>query len=257
MLCSSGGSDWLESEGQAERVEGGFRITARKVFSSGCPAGDMLMTSAIYDDPSAGPTVLHFGVSFKAEGVKILDTWRVLGMRGTGSHDVALEQVFVPDAAISGRRPKGKWHPLFHAISLVAFPLIYSAYLGVAEAARAKAIAQAKKRPTHDTIQQVGALENAYFEASLARDRMVALVESAPPSPETTSASMACRAICARGAIDTVTRALELLGGGAFYRERELERLFRDIQGARFHPLREAAQLTYAGRLALGLDIDG
>ena len=68
ILVSSGGSDWLPSSGRAERVEGGYRVTARKIFASGCPMGDMLMTSAVHDDPEAGPTVLHFGVPFKAEG---------------------------------------------------------------------------------------------------------------------------------------------------------------------------------------------
>ena len=84
--------------------------------------------------------MLHFAVPLKAEGVRSLDTWRTLGMRGTGSNDLQLDQVFVPDAAISGRRPAGKWHMLFHIISLIAFPIIYSAYVGVAEAARAKAL---------------------------------------------------------------------------------------------------------------------
>ena len=50
---------------------------------------------------------------------------------------------------------------------------------------------------------------------------------------------------------------MEVAGGVSFYRKAELERLFRDVQGARFHPLREHAQLLYSGRLALGLDIDG
>ena len=40
VLISSGGSDWIDSSGQAEKVDGGFRVTARKVFSSGCPVGD-------------------------------------------------------------------------------------------------------------------------------------------------------------------------------------------------------------------------
>jgi acyl-CoA dehydrogenase len=44
-------------------------------------------------------------VPLKAEGVEILDTWHLMGMRGTGSHDVMLSGVFVPDAAVSGRRP--------------------------------------------------------------------------------------------------------------------------------------------------------
>src|SRR5437764_9512418 len=41
VLISSGGSDWLDSSGKAEKVDGGFRVTARKVFSSGCPMGDL------------------------------------------------------------------------------------------------------------------------------------------------------------------------------------------------------------------------
>ncbi|MFZ0810207.1 MAG: acyl-CoA dehydrogenase family protein, partial [Bradyrhizobium sp.] len=62
VVITSGGSDWLTASGTAERVEGGFRINARKVFVSGLPAGDLLMTQAIYDDPERGRTVLHFAI---------------------------------------------------------------------------------------------------------------------------------------------------------------------------------------------------
>ena len=58
-------------------------------------------------------------------------------------------------------------------------------------------------------------------------------------------------------AIDTVERAMMVAGGGAFYRSKGLERRFRDVQAARFHPLQEPAQLDLSGRLALGLDLDG
>jgi acyl-CoA dehydrogenase len=258
ILVSSGGSDWLASAGTAEKVEGGFRITARKVFSSGSPAGDLLMTSAVLDDPEAGPTVLHFAVSLKAEGVTILDTWRTLGMRGTGSHDVELKGVFVPDAAISGRRPQGKWHPLFHGISMIAFPLIYSAYLGVAEGARAIALGAAKKKTPDEALTQlVGEMETAYFAAETTVGAMIAMALCARPGPETTSRMMAGRTLAGQAAIRTVERAMEAAGGAAFYRSLGLERAFRDVQGARFHPLQEKPQARYAGRLALGLDIDG
>jgi alkylation response protein AidB-like acyl-CoA dehydrogenase len=106
VILSSGGSDWLQGSGTATRVDGGFRINGRKIFASGAPAGDLLMTSAVYDDPETGPSVLHFAVSMKAEGIKLLDTWRVMGMRGTGSHDIELTDVFIPDSGVSLKRPK-------------------------------------------------------------------------------------------------------------------------------------------------------
>jgi acyl-CoA dehydrogenase len=63
--------------------------------------------------------------------------------------------------------------------------------------------------------------------------------------------------LAGQGAIRTVERAMEAAGGASFYRRIGLERAFRDVQGARFHPLQEKPQLRYAGRLALSLDIDG
>ena len=258
ILVSSGGSDWLKSAGTATKTEGGFLINARKIFSSGCPAGDLLMTSAVYDDPETGPTVLHFGVPLKAEGVTILDTWHVMGMRGSGSHDTELKNVFVPDAAISGRREQGKWHMLFHLISMIAFPLIYSAYLGVAEGARAKALAIVRKKPEDGNLPYlVGEMENAFAAATMAVEQLIHNAETSQPGPETTNRAMIARQLAGQAAIRTVERAMEVAGGASFYRRVGLERAFRDIQGARFHPLQEKAQLRYTGRLALGLDIDG
>ena len=51
----------------------------------------------------------------KAEGIKLLDTWRVMGMRGTGSHDIELTDVFIPDSGVShlerwGQTLKGSRH---------------------------------------------------------------------------------------------------------------------------------------------------
>jgi acyl-CoA dehydrogenase len=257
VLVSSGGSDWLQSAGTAEKVEGGFKVTARKVFSSGCPAGDILMTSAVYDDPDAGPTVLHFGLPLKAEGVTIHDTWRTLGMRGTGSHDVEAAGVFVADAAVAARRPQGKWHPLFHTISMVAFPIIYSAYLGVAEYARGRALEAARKKTADEALTQlVGEMETALRACEVAIADMIHNAVTSTPGPQTTNRAMIGRQLAGQAAIRTVEKAMEVAGGGAFYRAFGLERAFRDVQGARFHPLQEKPQLRYAGRLALGLDID-
>jgi acyl-CoA dehydrogenase len=100
-------------------------------------------------------------------------------------------------------------------------------------------------------------MENAFSSADMAWGMMVANAEIGAPGPETTNRTMTGRTVAGQAAIRTVERALEVAGGAGFYRGMGLERAFRDIQGARFHPLQEKAQLRYAGRMALGLDIDG
>jgi alkylation response protein AidB-like acyl-CoA dehydrogenase len=258
VLVSSGGSDWIAGSGKAERVEGGWRITARKIFASGAPIGDVLVTSAVWDDPQGGPTVLHFPLSLRATGVTVLDTWHVLGMRGTGSHDIAIEGAFVADTAIMLRRPQAKWHLLFHVISLLAIPLIYSVYLGIAEAARDIAVERARsRRDGQDISYLVGEMENELAAAQFAHRDMLDAAATAEPGEQTTNRVMTGRAILARSAIRSVEKAMEVAGGAAFYRDLGLERRFRDVQAARYHPLQDKAQLRYAGRIALGLDIDG
>ncbi len=258
VLISSGGSDWLPSSGTATRTEGGFRIDARKAFASGVPAGDLLLTSAVDADAEGGPEVLHFAVPLKAENVRLLDTWRTIGMRGTGSQDVEIAGFFVPESAIAGRRPQGKWHPLFHIISMVAIPLIYSVYLGVAEAARDRALALAARRKDDPGLPYaIGAMDRELLAARLAHRRMIEIAADGTPGPATTNEVMAARALTGAACVRTAEKAMEVTGGMSFYRAHELERLFRDVQGARFHPLGDTAQLHYAGRMALGLDIDG
>ena len=258
VLVSSGGSDWLAGSGTARKVDGGYSVTARKIFSSGCPSGQLLVTSAVLDDPQAGPTVLHFPVPLDAPGVKILDTWHTLGMRGTGSHDILLQDVFVPEAAITGRRPQGKWHHLFHVVVMIALPIVYAAYVGVAEAARDLAVRQAaRKRDDAGLVDLVGEMDNELATAQMALDAMIATAATAQAGPETTRRTTIARTLCGRAAIATVDKAMAASGGAAFYRDLGLERLFRDVQGARYHPLQEKAQVRYAGRMALGLDIDG
>ena len=86
---------------------------------------------------------------------------------------------------------------------------------------------------------------------------MVAFSETAQPGPETTNTIFIHRTLVARSAIRTVDLALDVAGGASYFRRLGLERLFRDVQGARFHPLPEDPQRRLAGRMALGLPIDG
>jgi acyl-CoA dehydrogenase len=86
---------------------------------------------------------------------------------------------------------------------------------------------------------------------------MVAFAETAQPCPETSNTIFIHRALVCRDAIRTVDLALDAVGGAGYFRRLGLERLFRDVQGARFHPLQEGPQRQLAGRMALGLPIDG
>jgi alkylation response protein AidB-like acyl-CoA dehydrogenase len=255
ILLSSGGSDWIRGSGKAEKVDGGYRITARKIFTSGSPIGDVLMTGAVVDEPD-GPKVIHFGLPMKSPHVKVLDTWKTMGMRGTGSHDVMVDGHVVPEEAVALKRNQGEWHMLFHIISMIAFPLIYSAYLGVAESARNIAIDLAKKRePDAHVISLAGQMETELRAAQYALGNMIAVAERGDPSPATTNEIMIGRSLVARHAIAANELAMETAGGAAFYRDNGLERRFRDVQGARYHPMRVGAQQEFSGRTALGLDI--
>ncbi len=256
LLLSSGGSDWLQSSGKAVKVEGGFLVTARKVFASGAPAADLLITSAVYEDPEQGPTVLHFAVPLHAEGLSIEPTWQALGMRGTGSHDVVLSGVFVPDAAVTLRREPGKWHFVFHLISMVAIPLVYCVYVGVAEAARDRAVQLARKGCTDEHLcYLVGGLDNELTAARLALQHMISTALTSQPGFETTNQIMTGRTLVVRAVLGVADLAMEIAGGSAFYRKLGLEKLFRDLQGARYHPLREATQRTLSGQIAFGWDL--
>ncbi|MBO4225543.1 acyl-CoA dehydrogenase family protein [Bradyrhizobium neotropicale] len=257
ILLSSGGSDWIGGSGRAEKVDGGYRITARKVFSSGSPAGDLLMTSAVLESEGEPATVLHFGVPMNSPHVKVLDNWRTLGMRGTGSNDVVIDGHIVPEAAVAAKRKAGEWHPLFQIIATTAFPLIYSVYLGVAESARDIAIATAKRKtPDQHAIQLAGRMDTELAAARLAREWMLAAVRLNAPSAATVNQVMMGRQLVARHAIAAIEYAMELAGGAGFYRATGLERRFRDIQAARYHPLQSGPQAQYAGSMALGLPVD-
>jgi alkylation response protein AidB-like acyl-CoA dehydrogenase len=254
MLLSTGGGDWLDGSGTATLTEGGFIINACKSFVSGVPAGDILITSAVYEDPTAGKTVLHFALPMNTPGVSIEPVWQAMGMRGTGSHNVRLSNVFVPEQKIALQRPAGKWHPAFHLITAIAIPIVYSVYVGIAEAARNLLVRQASKRQNDfHTCYLVGGLENELATAKLALQRMIALSESNQPSLTTTNQVMMGRTIVAKSVLNTMDLAMEIAGGRAFQRSFGLEKLFRDAQGVRYHPLREEVQRQLAGKLALGV----
>ena len=253
MLLSTGGNDWLTGSGSATRTEGGYLFSGRKRFVSGCQSGNLLMTMAICDGE-----VLHAAVPMTAKGIRIEETWRTLGMRASGSHDVVLEDVFVADSSISVRRPAGQWHPFFHMVTLVAFPLIYSVYRGVAEKLREETLRlAARRRDDADTQLQIGAMETALAAAVAAHEQMLQMGETGTPGEQTSATMMTLKRAMTENLLEMASRALDAAGGSAFYRDNGIERLFRDLQGARYHPFTLLPQQKLAGRIALGLTADG
>jgi alkylation response protein AidB-like acyl-CoA dehydrogenase len=193
----------------------------------------------------------------RQRGVTVLDNWRTMGMRGTGSNDVLLEDVFVPDDAIALRRPRGQWHPFYSLNVVVAMPIVLSVYLGIAEAARDLAVQQVqRKRDDPDVWYLLGEMKSALTTAQMAVHGMIDICANYEftPDVQTANQTLIRKTIAAQSVLKTVEKALAAIGGGGFFTSVGLERLLRDVHGAEFHPLQEKRQHRFTGRIALGLD---
>lgn len=255
QLVSTGAADWMASNGSATRVDGGYRVTARKSPASGAPTGDVVVTSARWDEAPDGPQVVHCSIPFAADGVSVEETWDTMGMRGTGSHTVVLDDVFVPESSVALVRPADVWHPVWGTVLGVAMPLIMSTYVGVAEAAAERAIALGGSRS--GAVGTVSLLGRMLSRLAVARDVAGAMVRGSDGlrfdnTVEYASLTLARKTAVTEAVIDTVRLALEL-GGQAFSTDAGIERLYRDVHGALYHPLPAQQQEQFTGRVALGL----
>jgi len=91
------GSPYMPT-GRATRVEGGYRLSGRWSFSSGCDNCDWNFLGGVVEDGSDAPLVqrMHAFLVPRADA-PIIDTWRVMGLQGTGSKDLVVEDAFVPE----------------------------------------------------------------------------------------------------------------------------------------------------------------
>ncbi|MFE7723347.1 acyl-CoA dehydrogenase family protein [Nocardia rhizosphaerihabitans] len=252
ILVSTGASDWVESNGAAVRVDGGYRVSARKAPASGCEVGDVLVTSIRYEDE--GDQVLHCAIPMTAPGVSIDKTWDTLGLRASGSHTVVLDDVFVPDAAVSMIRPAGVWPPVLNVVIGAALPLVLAAYLGVADSAVELTARLLAGRTEPHTLQSAGEMLNAYTTAA---DLVAAMFTDSDNlrfanTDEYAGRTLSRKTVAADALITTVRLAIETTGGAGYSRSCDLERLYRDIHGCQFHPLPRAKQTRFSGRVLLG-----
>lgn len=90
-------------QGEARVVEGGYRVTGRWAFASGCQHCSWLFGNCVVIEggkPRPGPIdgmPQLRGMLFRAGEAEILDTWKVAGLRGTGSHDITVTDLFVSE----------------------------------------------------------------------------------------------------------------------------------------------------------------
>jgi alkylation response protein AidB-like acyl-CoA dehydrogenase len=129
-------------------------------------------------------------------------------------------------------------------------------YMGIAEAARDRAVALVRAAPRPESALLVGELENSLTAARLAWQHMVANAANYDfaPAVERANAALIAKTLFTNAALQTVQKAMEAVGGAAYFRRTGIERLLRDVNGAPNHPLPEKAQQTMTGRLALGMD---
>jgi len=256
ILISTGGSDHVRPSGVARRVEGGYSVSGRKVFASQAPVGSVLSTAAVTENEPAD--ILSLSIPMSAPGVEVLDTWDAHGMRGTGSHDVLLRDVFVSDAQVGAHRPLGRLDPLIRIALINGLTIITGVYLGLVQAAREEAtrVLGGGPRARDPMLHRLaGQVEYECATASFAFEGALARIGDDPESTfeHFLTIQHAKRAVAEHGA-RAIEAAMAAVGGGSFYRSSPLDRIARDFRGIAYHPLTPEATLFYSGRVALGGD---
>jgi alkylation response protein AidB-like acyl-CoA dehydrogenase len=256
VVVSTGGADFTHPRGSAVRTDGGYHVNGRKIFVSQSPAGAVMSTMFTYDDPERGLRVLNMAVPLSSPGVEVVETWDAMGMRGTASNDVELTDVFVPDERVLADRPHGVVDPPLQVILSIAFPIISAVYLGIAEGVRDHVLTLLDGRRDDVVVQrQVGLIDARLRVARWALEGALRAVGDDPqPSMTLVADVMAMKREVALAGFEVCDVAMELAGGSAYYKGSPIERAYRDIRAAKFHPFTPEATLVHAGRLALGLE---
>ncbi|MBV9552470.1 MAG: acyl-CoA dehydrogenase [Alphaproteobacteria bacterium] len=275
------GSALIFPRGRAQKVDGGYRLSGRWPFSSGVDAASWNLVGGIATDEengTAGPRIFLL----PASDYTVIDTWQVIGLAGTGSKDVLVEDAVVPeyrtlsvDQIAGGPNPGSAVNPsvLYQlpAISLFAF-CIAGVSLGIAQSAiehftettRTRLSSYSGRNVADFNTVQVHVAEAAAL-ADAARAIMFRDCDEATGSvSEGRIPDLAHRARYRRDgafAATLCTKAVDLLfaatGGGAIYARNPLQRAFRDVHAANAHyVLNWDINGAMYGRVALGLPPD-
>jgi alkylation response protein AidB-like acyl-CoA dehydrogenase len=245
--------------GQAVRVEGGYRISGRWPFASGCPFATWLGGMSVVADASGAP-VLDAGGQLRrllaiwpADQARLIDTWDGLGLRGTGSGDFEVSDLFVPDEQVN----PGFYAPPVYDRALFRMKEMpevgHGAHaLGVASAALEAFVEAVNMRPLpgstrHLAMGHMQAHQVAFGRAdALVRAARALLYEAVRAAYadaqvhrelplELRVRLREANLFTVRSAKEAVGLVFEMAGSSAVYRGRVIEQAFRDINTAANH----------------------
>lgn len=224
---------------------GRWRINGRKSFTTLAPALTWFLTYCAVEDGSG--MLARVAVHRDSPGLRIKETWDVVGLRATGSHDVWFENVAVTDAEFLVRQDPaqaGQRHGDFAWFAL----LVAAASLGVAEAARDYTVDFARHRRPGGAPSVIGSVPTVRAQIGEIDLRIMsvrALLHETASAwdrlDEDTRFKLGPRVAAAKlhagdMAVDIVDRCMRLVGGVSLHRSQPLERYYRDVRGPLHNP---------------------
>jgi alkylation response protein AidB-like acyl-CoA dehydrogenase len=244
----------------ARRTADGWAISGRKRFVTGAEGLDWFLVWATTDEPE--PRVGTFLVPGHSPGIEIADRGDQLGLRASGSHDVAFRAVEVPYEHVIGLTPYGRGAEQDNrAGASLQLPLA-ALYLGVARAAQAFFHRFAHERVPANLGHPVARTERFRRTAGeievllAAAEQLVfggAVRVDSGDTAYTPEQALGTRVLADRHGVRAVELAVRLLGNPGLARANPLERHFRDIQCAPVHAPQEDIALLTIGTTALRL----
>jgi alkylation response protein AidB-like acyl-CoA dehydrogenase len=243
----------------ARRTATGWSLSGRKIYSTGAPGLAWLLVWARTDE--AAPRTGMWLVPASSPGVEIVETWDQLGLRASGSHDVVLREVEVPEDHAVDVRPPQDWTQPDATQAAWNTLTIAALYTGVARAARDWLLFFLKDRAPSNLGAPLATLPRMQealgtIEALLLTNRR--LIESAAEdhdrgaTPSLLEVQL-IKTVAAENAIRAVEQAVALTGNHGLARSNSLERHLRDVLCARIHTPQADVAHVAAGRAALGL----
>lgn len=243
----------------ARRTPEGWRITGRKVYSTGAPILRWYLVWARTDEDEH--RMGSFLVRADRPGVQVEPTWDHLGLRASGSHDVVLSDVLTPlDHAVDLRLPQDwtRGEPLMQAEMTAMLGALYT---GVARAARDWLRSFLRERvPTSlgaplatlpRAQEAVGRIEALLLANQRLIDGLAHDIDAGTLVPTVDSGLI--KAITTRQAVEVVQAAVELSSNHGLARKNPLERHLRDVLCGRVHTPQDDSVYLAAGRRALGV----